>query len=239
VTEGWDTAIVTRHAVAYGVNDYGLAVGQSERRLPVLWEDDLVSVLPNSGSESRGTAYDINNSTQIVGDLAASFSEPSQAVLWYDGNHYELGNLPGHDASGALAVNEHGQIAGWSGVSEADSTRIEWKQAVIWDNGMIQNLGTLPGAESSYAAALNDYGQVVGSSGDRAFLWQCEQMIDLTALVIPRNTGWELTEAWDINNEGYIVGVGLKDGAERAYMLKPLGHGPRDCRGRTSGPARR
>ena len=46
-------------------------------------------------------------------------------------------------------------------------------------------------------------------------------MKDLNTL-IPANSGWVLTEARAINSSGQIVGNGIKDGEQRAFLLKPV-----------------
>ena len=86
-------------------------------------------------------------------------------------------------------------------------------------------LGTLGGQES-IANALNDNGDIVGRSfnadeEERAMLWTEDLgMIDLNTRIAPES-GWVLTEAWDINNAGQIVGEGLLDGEQRAFRLTP------------------
>jgi hypothetical protein len=46
-------------------------------------------------------------------------------------------------------------------------------------------------------------------------------MLDLNSLVtLP--AGWTLTEAWDINNAGQIVGYASFNGLNRAFLLTPV-----------------
>jgi hypothetical protein len=47
-------------------------------------------------------------------------------------------------------------------------------------------------------------------------------MLDLNDL-LPPGSGWELTTALGINGAGQIVGGGLLDGREHAYLLTPAG----------------
>ncbi len=74
----------------------------------------------------------------------------------------------------------------------------------------MQDLGTLPGDVLSIAYSLNDAGEIVGESCDangncRACLWQNGFPTDLNALV-PPGSSVHLLVAFDINNEGQIVG---------------------------------
>jgi probable HAF family extracellular repeat protein len=45
-------------------------------------------------------------------------------------------------------------------------------------------------------------------------------MIDLNSL-IPTGSGWQLLEAYGINNVGQIVGEGLLNGQAHAFLLDP------------------
>lgn len=204
-----------RYSHANDVNDYGEAVGFAGDTA-VVWRGGDFELL------GPGIAYGINNSGQIiVGGWGGGY------VLWQDNTRYDLGFEP-------RAINELGQVVGWRG-----------EHAVLWDDGAIQVLGMLPGEQSSYAYDINHHGEIVGNSKPaiddglrkhrlsiaRPFLWQCGNMLDLNAL-IPESSGWELIDARGINNNGRIVGSGLKDGEVRAYMLKPV-KGP--GRGRDQG----
>jgi probable HAF family extracellular repeat protein len=46
-------------------------------------------------------------------------------------------------------------------------------------------------------------------------------MTDLNSL-LPANSGWELTTANAINEQGQIVGSGKKDGQTKAFLLTPV-----------------
>jgi probable HAF family extracellular repeat protein len=93
----------------------------------------------------------------------------------------------------------------------------------------IKNLGTLGGNVSengSVAWGINDSGQVVGfstitSTGEtHAFLYLDGEMHDLNDL-IPADSGWELDDAYAINNSGQIVGSGRLNGEARAFLATP------------------
>jgi len=77
---------------------------------------------------------------------------------------------------------------------------------------VIIDLGTL-GGWTSVGLGINESGQVVGGAdtpgGKRhAFLWDCGTMQDLGTL-----TGIPITEAWDINNVGQVVGAAMAHGS--------------------------
>lgn len=249
----YNPAMVNRrhgYSEAHGVNDDGQVVGfsiihRTSSAHAYLWQNGIMEdITPYfddgdlGGSHSR--AYAINNAGQIVGEYTkisnSTGTEPSYAVLWQNGVMQGLGSLPGYPQSTARAINEYAQIVGWSGTQD-------WSQAALWEDNMIRNLGALPGDESSRALAINDNGQITGWSGtpdqstSRAVLWQCEQMLDLNVL-IPADSGWTLIEARGVNNAGRIVGLGIKNGDLRAYLLKPVASNPGREQGQACVPGR-
>jgi probable HAF family extracellular repeat protein len=85
------------------------------------------------------------------------------------------------------------------------------------------------GGYTSFANGINDVDQVVGASqyqkknatGPRhAFLWQNGTMTDMNTL-LPRKSGWVLTNATTINNDGQIVGSGTIGGQSHAFLMVP------------------
>jgi len=82
------------------------------------------------------------------------------------------------------------------------------------------------GDTSIEPTAINNRGDVVGYRQDletgesRAFLRRGNTTIDLTSVLA--GTGWQLTEARDINDSGVIVGTGINpDGETRGFVLTP------------------
>lgn len=148
-------------------------------------------------SPGRGTA--INNKGQAVG-----FG--SNAFIWQNGVVRNLGSLGGGSTS-PNALNEAGQVVGYSYTSAGDA------HAFLWTNGVMRDLGTLgapfvSGQVLSNATGINAAGQVVGwgpTSDDmigsqRAFLWENGRMTRLTSL------GQVYSLATGIDNLGRVVG---------------------------------
>lgn len=121
----------------------------------------------------------------------------------------DLGTVTGLESSGAEAINESGQIVGWSGSGpDAGDTR-----GFIWENGQMTDLGALGGGDYSHAFDMNDSAQVVGESSypvgpngngpTKAFRWENGQMTDLGSLL---GDPEEDSHAYAINGSGQVVG---------------------------------
>lgn len=122
----------------------------------------------------------------------------------------------------------------------------QWQKrycAAYWSAGSSvtkRNLGILFGGDRSEALGINDGDpsanppkapKIVGVSrtttggGDHAFL--CESpngpLLDLNDEgLLHGGSGWTLSRAEAINNRGYIVGQGIRNGYTRGFILIPL-----------------
>lgn len=164
--------------------------------------DTIVTMGLNDQGTVFGRAFDNKN------DAWVSF-------LWNSENEIQLIS---HNEY--TAINNASQLIGENGVF------YEKEVGLIHLNGQNEMLSVHP-------LYINDHGTVVGMKSltkdnsrdevsDSAFIWDRNKgMRDLNEL-IPSNSGWKLISAKKINNEGYIIGMGiLHSGAERAYLLTP------------------
>jgi probable HAF family extracellular repeat protein len=214
-----------RESYAYGNNNYGVVAGAGdvgEGTRALVWSVDgpaVPELLAHSGSS---IAHDVND----FGDLAgqAESGEPGAWVsrafmLGSSGLHHSLGPATGEWSSAALTINARGLSAGFAELDGAT-------HAVLLDptNGWT-DVDTL---DSVYSVAygLNATGQVVGlfvashEDEDRAFVYQGGRMVDLNERVESEEP-WLLVEARAISDDGLIVGYGLRNERERAYLLTP------------------
>jgi probable HAF family extracellular repeat protein len=205
---------------AYAINKSGLIAGYTEA--PGMSQEAFLysgGTMAGLGTLGGGTSFaqGINNSGQVVG--IASY----HAFLWSSSTGMtDLGTLFGQSGSDAEAINSSGQVAGSCftvGGNGSDDHAFLWSSST----GMTY-LGTLGGAYST-AYAINDMGMVVGDSEtaagqEHAFLYSGGTMYDLNTLISPLS-GWTLTYADGINDQGQIIGFGLYDGSTRSFLLTP------------------
>jgi probable HAF family extracellular repeat protein len=218
----WDQSGLTmldeagaRNSLAVAINDAGVIVGRAggpSGSYAVQWQGDtLIPLQAPVGSTSEASG--LNNQGQIVGrTMDSSFA--SYPVLW-DGSAAMPLNLPGGRFGSANDINDRGQIVGTTSATPDGRSH-----ATFWDGSRIIDLGSLSG-DSSNAVAINGRGQTVGSfytssmAGASAALWNGTIGTDLNSLLRPdaAAAGWVLNSAFDINDNGSIVGVAFNRSA--------------------------
>jgi probable HAF family extracellular repeat protein len=133
----------------------------------------------------------------------------------------DLGTLGG-PSSYAAAINQRGQVVGYSPVVTPDG-RLR-RHAFLWENGKMRDLGTLPGNRYSEATDINERGQIVGrtwntadllSDEGRAFLWENGKMRDLGSL------GDNYGEGVRINDRGQVLAT--RCGTAENWYTEPEG----------------
>ncbi len=154
------------------VNELGQVVGRSftsgfSNMRAYKWSASTGSVnlgtLPG-GSDSE--AWALNNTGTVCG-IATNSSGHRRAVKWVGTTIIQLANLGGNQ-SGALGINEHGDIVGYSETGGTDPNGFPIRHATLWPNsGGIVDLGVLSGGDThSYAYDINNYGVACGYSDD-------------------------------------------------------------------------
>lgn len=188
----WTTksALASRH---YLLIDLGTAV----KDRPRAWN------IPTSFHIHSGAR---NRFGQIVGWVYCKADAGTHAALLQNGVTRDLGTLGGK-RSYANALNDKGQVVGYS------SLRNGSQHAFFWQQDCLSDLGTLGGTNST-ANAINNLGQVVGDAdtdlgSTRAFLYSQGVMRDLGTL------GGIESCARSINNRGQIVGEAETASGER------------------------
>ena len=101
------------------------------------------------------SAADLNARGEAVG-VSGTTSGP--AVLWTRDGLVEIRALDGSSQSLAFAINNRGQVVGYSRAPSGEP------QAFLFQGGVLTDLGALPGLPSSAAADINERGDIAGIS---------------------------------------------------------------------------
>jgi probable HAF family extracellular repeat protein len=186
-------------------------------------ENQVSELLPLHG-DTTSAATAINDEEQVVGisgdcGTAVGGTSAREAVMWEGGKTRVLGNLGGIAWNTPMALNERGDVVGFSNIRKEDGATPNWR-AFIWTKERgIRNLGALDGYPLSQALGINEKRQVVGTSctsdfsACRAVIWIHGKIIDLNDLA----PGYAdvLYAANDINDDGDIAGQAFTPGTEQ------------------------
>jgi probable HAF family extracellular repeat protein len=192
---------------------------------------DLGVIAPNHG---QVLASAINSHRHVTGVSRENYYTDIHAFL-FDGSMRDLGLV-----YSANDLNEGDTVVG----AQVDPDKFtEYRVAYRCDTSggapTYQALGVLSGLLGSEAFAINNSDDIVGycfgsvdplsglpDDSDPAF-WRAfvkfhdrPQMEDLNTL-IPSGSGWQLANAYDINDRGDIVGEGFYLGQRHPFLLTP------------------
>jgi len=184
--------------------------------LPFLWQKGVITPLPTLGG-NNGFATGVNSRGQVAGYAEIATPDPTcepsitlqvlqtKPVIWRDGNIQELPTFPGDPDGQANAINDNGQVVGYSGPCIPPLEH----HALLWQSGVMTDLGNFGGSRHNGALDINNQGQVVGTAGLpantnlslHAFLWQNDVLTDLGTL-----PGDVASIGDSINSKSQVVG---------------------------------
>lgn len=179
------------------LNDSNGAVGVDSGFNAVYWTGSAAQNLLTLGG-SFGSAYGVNNSSQVVGWSRLATESTWHATLWNNSTTAtDLGTLGGNNSE-AFAINNAGNIVGWSHNSNGDS------RATLWSGSNIVDLGAVDGSAESEAYGINFSNQAVGLSVIGSTRFATSWSYDGSNVTV---TNLGVGEAYAINDSGTIVGV--------------------------------
>lgn len=159
------------------------------------WNSSAYGIVPKVSGSSSYADYTVGSAKWLKWENGGWVSKKLEmAAFWITGSDQakKIGLIDetSNAASRALAINDAGEVVGWSGTSE-------WS-----GSGSVTSAAFVSRGVSIYGASppvsLNDKHFVHGLAG------------------------WNLAVAQGINNQGWIVGFGSKDGLTRGFLLRKL-----------------
>jgi len=211
---------------AYSVNDAGATVGTFSCKANTgdggsfIFYDGSLSKLPDFGN-GHTVAVGINKFGQVVGSSEYPPQDGKRqmhAFSWHNGVMTDIGTLPGDVESEATAVNDLGQIIGRSNAPNGDA------ESFVYVKGTMYPLPRC-GGNRVITEAINNKGQIVGSyllKRYEAALIQDGRCYQLNALLDDSGKDWWQLRAYDINDDGVIVGTGNFDNKWRGFIATPV-----------------
>jgi hypothetical protein len=200
------------YAVSNSANDNGIMVGTAATtlfgtsRLPVIWQNGVVSQLPLPAGETLGDANSVNTSTVAVGSVDAGSLQ--RGVIYSSGSATIITQTTtnGSYFLTAFGINDSGRVVG-QGIDPTNAAR---NVGIVYDIG--QNaafeVGALPGMNGALAFGVSNTGYVVGSSmlnqgSGLPFIWSDQGGI--VAVPLAANTSEGSGRA--VNSAGWVVGT--------------------------------
>jgi probable HAF family extracellular repeat protein len=214
---------------AFAINDGGTITGASSvgstgavHAFRVGGDGQMESLGTLAGGD-YSAGHDINAAGAVAGTARTAFGAYRAFIYTDEGGMRSLGTLPTGNATYGTGLNDRGQVVGYGDLGDGSQRAFLWGR----DTGLV-DLGVPLGGMGSVANAINERSEIVGlyrtrSGESRATLWRPGQgeVLDLNTL-LPRDSGWLLSEAMGINDRGQIVGTGLYRGQVRGFLMTPL-----------------
>jgi len=199
------------YCVSNSANDNGVVVGTGATtafgsgRLPVIWQNGVVSQLPLPVGETLGDANSVNASSVAVGSVDSGSNQ--RGVIYSGGSATVITQTTANGSFflTAFGINDSGRIVG-QGIDPGNAAR---NVGIVYDIGqnMAFEVGALPGLNGALAFGVSNTGYVVGSSmfdqgSGMPFIWS-----DYGGMVaIPLAAGTSEGSARAVNSAGWVVG---------------------------------
>jgi Dockerin type I domain len=198
--------------VSNSANDSGIVVGTGATttfgsgRLPVVWQNGVVSQLPLPPGQTLGDANHVNASGVAAG--SANSGSLQRGVIYSGGSASIITQTTSNGSYflTAFGINDSGRVVG-QGI---DPNNAAVNVGIVYDIGqsMAFSVGALPGFNGALSFGVSNTGYVVGSSmlnqgPGLPFIWS-----DANGIVaIPLASGTSQGAARAVNSAGWVVGI--------------------------------
>ena len=199
------------YCVSNSANDSGTVVGTGATtafgsgRLPVIWQNGVVSQLPLPVGETLGDANSVNSSNVAVGSVDGGSNQRGAVYSGGSATVITQTTANGSFFLTAFGINDSGRIVG-QGIDPGNAAR---NVGIVYDIGqnMAFEVGALLGMNGALAFAVSNTGFVVGSSmlnqgPGMPFIWSDNGGI----VAIPLAAGTSEGSARAVNSAGWVVG---------------------------------
>jgi hypothetical protein len=200
------------YCVGNSANDTGTVVGtgalsfSGSGRLPLLWQNGVVSQLPLPNGQTLGDANHVNASDVAVGSVNSGTNQ--RAVIYSGGSASVITQTTSEGSyfTTAFGINDSGRIVG-PGIDPNNAAR---NVGMVYDMGSANafEVGALPGQNGAIAFGVSNTGYVTGASmmnqgAGLPFIWS-----DAGGIVaIPLATGTSQGSGRAVNSGGWVVGT--------------------------------
>jgi hypothetical protein len=200
------------YCVSNSANDNGIVVGTGATtffgsdRLPLIWQNGVVSQLPLPAGQTLGDANSVNASGVAVGSVNAGSDQ--RGVIYSGGTATIITQTTANGSFflTAFGINDSGRIVG-QGIDPQNAAR---NVGIVYDIGqnMAFEVGALPGNNGALAFGVSNNGYVVGSSMQNQgsglpFVWS-----ETNGMVaIPLAAATSQGQAEGVNSLGWVVGT--------------------------------
>src|SRR5215831_12464385 len=214
------------YAVSNSANDIGIVVGTGAttffgtNRLPVIWQNGVVSQLPLPPGETLGDANSVNASTVAVGSVDEGSLQRGAIYSGGSGTIITQTTANGSYFLTAFGINDSGRVVG-EGIDPTNAAR---NVGIVYDIGQSTafEVGALPGFNGALAFGVSNTGYVVGSSmlnqgSGLPFIWS-----DLGGIVaIPLAAGTSQGSGRAVNSAGWWWVPTPRRSRSRFFMMEP------------------
>jgi probable HAF family extracellular repeat protein len=217
------------YANAYDINEGGRVTGWADAPSPAsffayLFDGTTMLNLGELLGTLSTTGYAVNDAGWVAVAGTSLLNALSRAaVAWAGGGMHDAGSLGGL-ASFVIDINASGHMCGNSQTGESTSTKY-LTHGFIWRDNVMTDIPPLLGRETFGLLDINDLDVAVGnawtaSNVSTAVVVLSDQPWDLNAL-IPAGSGWVLSQAWCVGNNGQVLGLGTLNGQSKMFIATP------------------